>query len=108
MIDRGYAEKVPNHELQAPPRQWYIPHQPVLSAKKPDKMCVVYDCASVSADKSLNDFLMKGPDLINSLVGVGVLLKFRKAPIAVTADIEAMFYQVRVAPSDKDALRFYW
>ena len=43
---------------------------------------------------------------MNSLVGV--LLRFRKAPIAVTADIEAMLCQVRVAPSDKDALRFYW
>ena len=106
MIDRGYAERVPDHELQPPPRQWYIPHQPVLSAKKPDMVRVVYDCSSVSGDKSLHDFFMKEPDLMNSLVGV--LLRFRKAPIAVTADIEAMLCQVRVAPSDKDALRFYW
>ena len=49
---------------------------------------------------------MTGPDLMNSLVGV--LLRFRKASTAVTADIEAMFYQVRVAPSDQDAQRFYW
>ena len=106
MIDCGYAERVPDHELQTPPRQWYIPHQPVLSAKKPNEVRVVHDCASIPGDKSLNNFLMKGPDLMNSLVGV--LLRFRKAPIAVTADIETMFYQVRVAPSDKDALRFYW
>ena len=53
MIDRGYAERVPDHELQPPPRQWYIPHQPVLSAKKPDMVRVVYDCSSVSGDKSL-------------------------------------------------------
>ena len=90
MIDRGYAERVPDQELQAPPRQWYIPHQPVLSAKKPDKVRVVHDCASVSGDKSLNNFFMKGPDLMNSLVDV--LLRFRKALIAVTADIEAIFY----------------
>ena len=105
MIDCGYAERVPDHELQTPPRQWYIRHQPVLSAKKPDKVRVAHDCASICGDKSLNDFLMKGPDLMNSLVGV--LLRFRKAPITVTANIEAMFYQVRVAPSDKDTLRFY-
>ena len=49
---------------------------------------------------------MKGPDLVNSLVGV--LLRFRKEQIAVTPDVEAMFYQVQVAPRDQDALRFFW
>ena len=49
---------------------------------------------------------MKGPDLEKSLVGV--LLRFRKERIAVTADVEAMFYQLQVAPHDQDALRFFW
>ena len=49
---------------------------------------------------------MKGPDLTNSLVGV--LLRFRKGKVAVIADVEAMFYQIKVAPHDGDALRFFW
>ena len=49
---------------------------------------------------------MKGPDLTNSLVGV--LLRFRKGKVAAIADVEAMFYQIRVAPHDRDALRFFW
>ena len=49
---------------------------------------------------------MQGPDLVNSLMSV--LLRFRKNAIALGADIEAMFYQVRVDPKDKDSLRFLW
>ena len=48
---------------------------------------------------------MKKPDLINSLVGV--LLQFRKGKVAVIIDVEAMFYQIKVA-HDKNALKFFW
>ncbi|XP_078493204.1 uncharacterized protein LOC144748755 [Ciona intestinalis] len=49
---------------------------------------------------------MQGPDLVNGLVGV--LTRFRKESVAVLADIEAMFHQIRVRPADCDALRFLW
>ena len=49
---------------------------------------------------------MKGPDLTNSLIGV--LLRFRKGQIAIASDIEAMFYQIKMAPKDRDCLRFLW
>ena len=39
---------------------------------------------------------------------MGVLIRFRKEPIAVVADIEAMFHQVFVSPNDRDVLRFLW
>ena len=106
MIDSGYAVKVPRNEVKTSNREWYIPHQPVFNTKKPEKVRVVHDCVATACNKSLNDFLMKGPDLVNSLVGV--LLRFRKEQIAVTADVEAMFHQVQVAPRDQDALRFFW
>ena len=50
--------------------------------------------------------LYKGSDLTNSLVGV--LTRFREDRIAVMADIESMFYQVRVPDSDSSFLRFLW
>ena len=37
-----------------------------------------------------------------------VLLRFRLEPIALMADIEAMFYQVRVQKEHCDLLRFMW
>ena len=55
---------------------------------------------------SLNKSLVTGPDLLNSLVGV--LMCFRVGRIALVADIEAMFHQVRVPEDDADAQRFLW
>ena len=106
-IQMGHVEKVLMQELSYGIKQWYIPHQPVVNPQKPEKVRIVYDCAAASSNgKTLNDFLMKGPDLMNSLVGV--LLRFRREKIAIVADIETMFYQIHVNPSDRDALRFLW
>lgn len=47
-----------------------------------------------------------GPDPINSLFGV--ILKFRNFEIALFADVEAMFYQVKVPKLDIGSFRFLW
>ena len=49
---------------------------------------------------------MKRPGLTNSLIGVP--LRFRKGQIAIASDIEAMFYQTKMAQKDRDCLRFLW
>ena len=38
---------------------------------------------------------MTGPDLANHLIGV--LMRFQEEHVAIMADIEVMFYQVKVA-----------
>ena len=55
---------------------------------------------------SLNKSLLTGPDLLQNLIYV--LLRFRQHPYAVSADIEGMFLQVGVLPSDQPSLRFQW
>ncbi|XP_014662066.1 PREDICTED: uncharacterized protein LOC106805101 [Priapulus caudatus] len=92
MRDRGYVELADG--LKTGPRVWHIPHHPVFSAKKPGKLRVVFDCGAKQAGVSLNDVLLQGPDITNSLLGV--LLRFRKEEIAVMADIEGMFLQVKL------------
>lgn len=104
MYDRGYMEEVDGATPVA--REWYLPHHPVISDKKPGKVRVVFDCGAKQAGVSLNDLLLQGPDITNSLVGV--LLRFREEKVAVTADIEGMFLQVVVPQEDRDALRFVW
>ena len=42
------------------------------------------------------------------LVTIVVLARFRKGPVAMMADVEAMFHQVRVRLPDCDSLRFLW
>ena len=86
--------------------KWYIPHHGIYHPRKPGKIRVVFDCSAKFQAKSLNDLLLKGPDLTNTLYGV--LMRFRQERIAIMADIEAMFYQVRVAEEDQTFLHFLW
>ena len=106
-IADGHARKLdPTEVSKNSPRAWYIPHQPVVNVNKPGKVRVVFDCAAQFLGKSLNGALRSGPDLVNSLAGV--LLRFRQEEVALAADIEAMFHQVRVPLTDQQSLRFLW
>eukprot|EP00057_Strongylocentrotus_purpuratus_P005721 XP_003731624.1 PREDICTED: uncharacterized protein LOC100894126 [Strongylocentrotus purpuratus] len=105
LLKKGYAEEV--NELDSKKEcEWYLPHHPVFHPQKPGKVRIVFDCASAWKGLSLNDVVNQGPDLTNKLIGV--LLRFRTAPVALMADIEAMFHQVRVPAPDRDVLRFLW
>ena len=101
-----YARRV--HDLHLGPLNtyWYLPHHAVFHPQKPGKVCVVFDCSANYWGTLLNDKLLQGPDLTNSLVGV--IRQFRPDPVAFMSDIEALFYQVHVRPTNCDALRFLW
>ncbi|XP_041845165.1 uncharacterized protein LOC121642470 [Melanotaenia boesemani] len=103
-IRRGDAEPVPPSSEQE--TVWYIPHHGVYHPNKPTKLRVVFDCSAKFHGISLNDTLLTGPDLINSLVGV--LCRFRKEAVAVICDIEKMFHQFYIPPVMRDYLRFLW
>ena len=106
-LDKGYAEIVPPSQLDRNDGYvWYLPHHPVIHPCKPGKVRPVFDCAARYRGTSLNDQVHQGPDLTNKLIGV--LLRFRQEPVAIMADIEGMFYQVKVHQEDRDALRFLW
>ena len=107
LIEKNYAERVKSEEIDtARGRTWYIPHHGVYHPMKPEKIRVVYDCSSTYRGISLNSRLLQGPNLTSSLLGV--LLRFRERPVAVMADVEKMFYQVRVPDNDRSFLRFLW
>lgn len=105
-IDNGYATRVPDEEIdQNEGRKWYLPHHGVRHPKK-HKLRVVFDCSAKYQGFCLNSELLQGPNLTNTLIGV--LLRFRQSPIALVADIQAMYHQVRVPETDQDLLRFLW
>ena len=108
IIGRGYVKKLSENSDTARIGEncWYIPHHGVYHPRKPDKIRVVFDCSARYAGISLNDKLLSGPNLSNSLVGV--LIRFRQENIAIAADVECMFYQVKLPPSDRNYLRFLW
>ena len=105
-IAKGHAELVSESCEEGDGREWYLPHFPVLNPKKPDKLRIVFDCAAKYMGISLNDVLMQGPDLVNSLEEV--LIRFCEEHVALVADIEAMLHQVRVNSEDRDSLKFLW
>ena len=82
---------------------WYIPHFAVKHQKK-GKLRIVFDCAATYSSTSVNQHLLQGPDLINSMLGI--LCIFRKGKIAFACDIEKMFFNFHVTPSVRDYLRF--
>lgn len=104
LVKKGYAEKAPS--TTTPGRTWYLPHFDVFNPMKPDKLRIVHDAAAKSRGMSLNDFLLTGPDLLQSLPGV--MMRFRRHNIAVSSDIAEMFMQVKVRREDRDALRYLW
>ena len=76
-VKKGYACKLtPEEAALEPPHTWYLPHFSVVNVNKPGKLRLVFDAAAKAGGKSLNDALLPGPDLLNSLVAV--LMKFRE------------------------------
>ncbi|XP_062413903.1 uncharacterized protein LOC134105319 [Pungitius pungitius] len=109
----SFMEKIfqNDHAEIAPPlkeeeERWYLPTFGVYHPKKPGQIRVVFDSSAQYEGVSLNDVLLTGPDLNNTLLGV--LIRFRKESIAVTADIQQMFHSFLVREEDRDFLRFLW
>ena len=100
LFKAGHARKVPKERLSE--RAWYIPHHGVYHPAK-KKLRVVFDCSAELDGVSLNSMLLQGPDFMNSMLGV--LVRFRTGLIPVMADIEAMYYQVKIP---EEHCRFFW
>ena len=106
-IQKGCTRRMTEEEaMRQSQRAWYLPHYGVFHPQKQGKILVVFVAASLHNEVSLNNQLLQGRDLTNSLLGI--LLRFRQYPIALVADLEGMFNQVKVPPKDYDALRFLW
>ena len=82
---------------------WYQSHFCVNTSKK---FRVVFDCSAKYQGVSINDFLLKGPCMRNSLVSV--LTRFRSFAHALISDIKKLYYQCVVKPSDQEFFRLLW
>lgn len=104
-LRKGYCSDVGGLPPNGP--CWYLPVFPVVNPNKPGKVRLVFDAAAKTSDgRSLNTFLLSGPDMLTPLPDV--LMRFREKKIAVSADVAEMFHQVRVREQDQDAQRFFW
>ena len=83
-----------------------FPHHGIYHPRKPGKIWVVFDCSAEYNGMSINERSMSGPNLTNQIISI--LGKFRKDFEAITADIEAMFYQAFVADQHRNLLSLLW
>ncbi|KAJ8027606.1 hypothetical protein HOLleu_32800 [Holothuria leucospilota] len=108
MEQDGIIEEVPTNELCTSNPVFYLPHRPVVSDSiLTTKVRPVFDASAKGFNNlSLNDCLEAGPCLLGNLVDI--LIRFRRWPIAITADITKAFLQIKVRKQDQDVHRFLW
>ena len=105
-VNKGYIRKLEPGEVDDGP-SWYLPHFPVVREdKETTKVRIVYDSAARYGGISLNDTMLPGPKLQQDIFDV--LLRFRRNPVALVADLTEMFSQVIMAKKDRRYHRFLW
>ena len=108
MNDMNYSRKLTEEELnnyKGPVH--YVSHHEVLRPEKASTpLRIVFNSSAVYQGHCLNDYWLKGPDLLNSLFGV--IFRFRENAVAVSGDISKMYHQVLIPQEDQHVHRFLW
>nr|XP_029728573.1 uncharacterized protein LOC109397738 [Aedes albopictus] len=86
----------------------FLPHHCVVKESSSTTKCrVVFDGSSKTSNgKSLNDILMLGPILQDSLINI--LLRFRFPAVVITGDIQQMYRMIQLSEDDRDYQRILW
>lgn len=107
-IELGHMSLVSCQELANNQTVAYLPHHGVIrETSATTKLRVVFDASvKTSSGKSLNDNLLVGPTIQDTLLDI--LLRFRLHKIAFTADVQEMYRQIFVDPRDRDFQRILW
>ena len=85
----------------------YISHHAVVRPeKKSTPVRIVFNSSAFYQGHCLNDYWMKGPDLLNNLFGV--ILRFRESEVAISGDISKMYHRVLIPEPDQHVHRFLW
>ena len=85
---------------------WYLPHHSVINENNPGKVYRLSDASIVFLGQSLNSILLSGPDLLNNFTGV--MHRFRENSVVLSADMGAMFVQVKVDSKFRPFLQYLW
>lgn len=108
MLDRGAAIKLSESTIanwDGP--VWYVSH---LIAPNPHSVTtpvrLVWNSSQRFRGVSMNDLLMKGPDVLNQIRTV--LLRFRSGVYAALADIKKMYNSVWLEDREVHLHRFIW
>ncbi|XP_054611256.1 uncharacterized protein LOC129169152 [Dunckerocampus dactyliophorus] len=108
MVERNAAVKLSKEELASwSGPVWYISH---LIAPNPRSVTtpvrLVWNSSQKFRGQSLNDLLMKGPDVLNDIRAV--LTRFRQGVFAALGDISKMYNSVWLEDREVHLHRFLW
>ncbi|XP_049878082.1 uncharacterized protein LOC126375229 [Pectinophora gossypiella] len=94
--------------INKPETSYFLCHHAVLKEdSESTKLRVVFDgSAQSSSGYSLNDILMVGPNVQDSLFSI--LIRARQYKYLLTGDIEKMYRQVSVCEEDRDLQLILW
>ena len=108
MINSGVARRITKDELESySGPKYFLAHHPVWNFESKSTPCrPVFNTSKKYKDKAMNDFLAKGPCLLNKLPGV--LLRFRREKIAFVGDISKMFNCIDIPKTDQMMHLFLW
>ncbi|XP_075162693.1 uncharacterized protein LOC142235322 [Haematobia irritans] len=108
-ISMGHMQLIPDEEINRPNSEmFYLPHHAVIrDTSITTKLRVVFDGSSKSSNgKSLNDNLLKGPNLQQDLMAL--VLRYRCKRFCFSADIKQMYRMIQVQECDRDYQRVLW
>ena len=108
-LEEGIVEKVEKNATEPLQGEFahFIPHLPVVRKDRvTSKTRIVYDASSKSSptDKSLNDCLKTGPNLIPHIFNL--LARFRLHKIGLCSDIQRAFLMVGIQEDHRKFLSF--
>ena len=105
-LDSGVIELVQDEQTANGPVS-YVPHHVVITPGKTTVYREVYNCsAHKRGEQSFNDNTYRGPILLPELPGL--LIRFRKYQIGISADVAKAFLQMMLHEDQRDCCRFYW
>ena len=108
LMDRGVARKVTKEEIeQHEGPKYYINYHGVMnpsSVSTPFR--IVFNSSLKYCGSSLNEYLAKGPSLLNSLFGI--LLRWRQKQYGFVGDISKMFHSIEIPHHDQMTHLFFW
>ena len=108
MITRGVARKLSEVELKSYSGPiHYVSHHEVMKPDSASTPCrIVFNSSANYMGQNLNEFWLKGPDLLNNLLGV--LLRFRENVVGFVGDVRKMYHSVQISEIDQHTHRFLW
>ncbi len=108
MIKRNVARKLSDEEVRTydGPVNYLQHHEMLRPGSLSTPLRIVFDSSGNFMGQSLNSFLAKGPNILNSMLGI--LLRFREKAVGLAGDISKMYICIKLPELEQHVHRFVW